>query len=48
MTNEELLNEYEVAVTIYVVASDSKDAESIANVEKRLNILKEEILRRMK
>ena len=43
MTNEELLNEYEVAVTIYVVASDSKDSEAIANAEKRLNTLKEEI-----
>ena len=47
MSNRELLNEYEVAVTIYVVASDSKDSEAIANAEKRLNTLKEEILKRM-
>lgn len=47
MSNEELLNEYEVAVTIYTVASDSKDAEAVVNAERRLNTIKAEILKRM-
>lgn len=48
MTNENLLNEYETAIAIYIVASEQKDAEEIANAEMRLNNLKTEILRRMK
>lgn len=46
MSNEELLNEYETAIAIYIVTSDSEDVSATAT-EERLNNIKAEILRRM-
>lgn len=47
MSNEELLNEYETTVALYVVASNSKINEATSKYEKQLNELKAEILKRM-
>ena len=47
MLNEELLNEYETTVALYVVATSEKNDLAIAKYESQLNELKSEILKRM-
>ena len=44
MSNEELLNEYETAIAIYITRPKGEEG----NSEERLLELREEILRRMK
>ena len=47
MTNEELLNEYETAVALYVVATSERNDLAIVKYESQLTELKSEILKRM-
>ena len=47
MSNEELLNEYETTVALYVVATSVNNEVAIAKYEKQLNELKSQIIKRM-
>ena len=47
MSNEELLNEYETSVALYVIATSVDNKVAIAKYEKQLNELKSQIIKRM-